>query len=860
MVVCEALMCDENAGIMKFCGMTERKGSMLTKRRFTFLHCLLFLLVFILAGGCAGGGGGNSFSSASEGYSDIVINFNKVLNVNARAVTDEITHISCYCCDENGTVVYGPYKKEKADKVVLPNVPLIATSIGIDYLDGNGRNIGFYSQPIALNQKNTAYEIDNPDWEDIDSVPNIISDFKIEAEDSVQLGQTITCSVIAEITKDDQSYFQDVSLLCNWKSADSSIAVAQSSSKPNVFKGNAIGETEIVASLGKLSDSKTLVVTPVYWGSHSTPSAPPTRWDPVPDPTTGDPDPPDPVPTTQDPVPPPDPVPTTQDPPVPVDPTDDPSKGGKDKAKDTDKTGDKGETGKDSADKDQGANDTSDKGQTGKDGKDKDKNGGTNGTNGNAQQNVEPEELEEHYYTKASFYGDFSSIISLDDGGDHLGVLKEITDLKFVSKLPAITCNATFYGLGAENWLYGKRDIFFSLKTGGIQEKFKCLASYKVIDGYKTSGIENRCFQYYSLKCKELANYVKYQVAMTEIAPAEDELLTLPDCSFAMKRKELKKTYGIDPDSIARVLKVKEYRLLFAMVEGHTNFELVEITWEELRRKYTEKCRLEYEAARDESNAFYQRYKNSIDLLRRFEENFKGEDYYGVPSWWLDWRSFCEHYGLGDEVEINLGDGGKTLFIPMSQVQVKDGIAFNRKNTSAEKFTGKVMRAFAGEEIDDKFIKGLVKYGFLEPRYTTINLEVVDDRLKIRGDKDPYIKDVFYVISTSASGELKEKELYKFSDLEEYINTSPKYKYASEFVNDPANYWKNYEFTLRAYSVSDPTVKTNTPIKLQLEVHLTNEEYESLIDDHEWLNDWEAKKIKKIVYLKKTRDNYSGYL
>ena len=97
------------------------------------------------------------------------------------------------------------------------------------------------------------------------------------------------------------------------------------------------------------------------------------------------------------------------------------------------------------------------------------------------------------------------------------------------------------------------------------------------------------------------------------------------------------------------------------------------------------------------------------------------------------------------------------------------------------------------------------------------------------------------------------------TDQANHINENM-YKCASKFVKGLANYRASYKSPLCTYSISDPTVKTENSMRLQFEAHLTDEGYNLLIEDHRSKSYEKAKNFNKVVYLKKTRDNYSGNL
>ena len=152
------------------------------------------------------------------------------------------------------------------------------------------------------------------------------------------------------------------------------------------------------------------------------------------------------------------------------------------------------------------------------------------------------------------------------------------------------------------------------------------------------------------------------------------------------------------------------------------------------------------------------------------------------------------------------------------------------------------------EHIIERFSEGDSSVDGIVPVYGRLSFEIEDDRLKIRGDKDPYIKDVFYTVSTSFDGkEFNKKSIYKFAELPDYItNDGIKYKYASDYVQKPTDYVARYGFLVNVYSIDDPSV-TGGPFTMWLKAKLYDKEYLSLMNDHASQSDEDAKKVKKTI-------------
>ena len=188
-------------------------------------------------------------------------------NINGRALGDNERSVLYYCYNEHGLRTFGPAKLAKASQILLQAVPVESTSISMTYYNGDGKVVGFYSQPVQL-KIGEIYEINDPAWEDIDSITNL-REIKIVQEDGtrVHTGDNINFIAVARfLDAQGNSYLQAFSYLCEWNSSNEAIITNKDSegnvsSNVNTFTGVEAGKAKVSLSFYGLSDDVEVEVT-----------------------------------------------------------------------------------------------------------------------------------------------------------------------------------------------------------------------------------------------------------------------------------------------------------------------------------------------------------------------------------------------------------------------------------------------------------------------------------------------------------------------------------------------------------------------------------------------------------------------
>ena len=188
-------------------------------------------------------------------------------NINGRALGDNERSVLYYCYNEHGLRTFGPAKLAKASQILLQAVPVESTSISMTYYDGDGKVVGFYSQPVQL-KIGEIYEINDPAWEDIDSITNL-KGIEIVQEDGtrVHTGDNINFIAVARfLDAQGNSYLQAFSYLCEWNSSNEAIITNKDSegnvsSNANTFTSVEAGKAKVSLSFYGFSDDVEVVVT-----------------------------------------------------------------------------------------------------------------------------------------------------------------------------------------------------------------------------------------------------------------------------------------------------------------------------------------------------------------------------------------------------------------------------------------------------------------------------------------------------------------------------------------------------------------------------------------------------------------------
>lgn len=180
-------------------------------------------------------------------------------SVGARSLGSDVKYIMYYCYNVQGLRTFGPTSRQRAHKVLLQAVPLQSTSIGMFYYNSNDELIGFYSQPTELKAGET-YEINNPEWEDIDSVSSL-EGLDIAQDDGTRVhkGNQAYFYAMGRFKRDDnRTYLINLTDFCTWSSSDTNVLDTKDSegneaSHKGQFYALNTGKASIKATLQNMS-------------------------------------------------------------------------------------------------------------------------------------------------------------------------------------------------------------------------------------------------------------------------------------------------------------------------------------------------------------------------------------------------------------------------------------------------------------------------------------------------------------------------------------------------------------------------------------------------------------------------------
>ena len=190
------------------------------------------------------------------------------MEATARSLGSDIRSVIYYCYNSQGVRTFGPAQLAKTPQILLQAVPVESTSIGMTYLDGDGKAIAYYSQPVSL-KVGEVYEINDPDWKYLNEIDNMEGLEIVQDDMRVHTGDEATFYATA-LFKDKESgklYPQLFNTMCDWKSSNTSVASStksdeseSSSIKGKFYTFNA-GTTQISATFQKYTATVTLDVT-----------------------------------------------------------------------------------------------------------------------------------------------------------------------------------------------------------------------------------------------------------------------------------------------------------------------------------------------------------------------------------------------------------------------------------------------------------------------------------------------------------------------------------------------------------------------------------------------------------------------
>lgn len=147
-------------------------------------------------------------------------------NIEARTLSNNVKTVRYYCFNREGYRTFGPANLAKAPQVLLQAVPADSVSISMTYFNSDSKIIGFYSQRVQL-KVGEVYKIDDPAWEDIDSISNLNrikilqKDYRVHTEDDFSFAS------MAEFTdtvfNSGKKYLQIFTDNCDWMSSDRAV-------------------------------------------------------------------------------------------------------------------------------------------------------------------------------------------------------------------------------------------------------------------------------------------------------------------------------------------------------------------------------------------------------------------------------------------------------------------------------------------------------------------------------------------------------------------------------------------------------------------------------------------------------------
>jgi 6-phosphogluconolactonase (cycloisomerase 2 family) len=218
---------------------------------------LLLALVLYLSGCSGGGGGGGVFggtggdqappdAGAPEGPASATIVVQQQLL--PRAVPDTVTQFRFTGRTPSGEIVYGPELRPRAAVTTLTEVPTTATSLLIEYLQGD-TVIGIYLAQVNLVAGET-FSIVDP--------PYLTPTLGLQLTPSApSLAAGTRQSIQATATLADSSVL-DVSSSCLWISSDPSVVTVDSKGEITAVSP---GQASITASFDQVSSSVSVTVT-----------------------------------------------------------------------------------------------------------------------------------------------------------------------------------------------------------------------------------------------------------------------------------------------------------------------------------------------------------------------------------------------------------------------------------------------------------------------------------------------------------------------------------------------------------------------------------------------------------------------
>jgi uncharacterized protein YjdB len=200
-------------------------------------------LAALLLSGCGDGGGSDEIAVESP-LAPVPQNvgiaaFQFVL---ARAVPANVDTIEFYGFDQEGLLVYGPAPRNKAQEIVLENLPLFIRTFRLDYYDGDFL-VGQGQVPIILSP-NGRVSISDPDFVDVTASSLVV----IPEMSEIGAGTSRTLSATVTLSNGDSF---SVAPDATYSSSNSNIVAVDSSGR---VTGVGIGTAEITVSYRGLSE------------------------------------------------------------------------------------------------------------------------------------------------------------------------------------------------------------------------------------------------------------------------------------------------------------------------------------------------------------------------------------------------------------------------------------------------------------------------------------------------------------------------------------------------------------------------------------------------------------------------------
>ena len=222
---------------------------------------LLGLFLGLAVAGCGGGGGGGG-SSASTGAAppaETTARIQLDFQLQARTVPAEVVQLRITGYSAAGQLIYGPVVRGKASQIVLTDVPVLVTSIRVEYLRNDATPVGLYVEATQLAPGQTKVIVDPP-YQDFSNTTFLSRVEVSPASASVAAGIEQRFAAVAVFS---DGFVQTLTEDAQWSVGDGTVAsVSNSAGTRGRTRGLKAGTTTVSAAYAGKTGQANLAVTP----------------------------------------------------------------------------------------------------------------------------------------------------------------------------------------------------------------------------------------------------------------------------------------------------------------------------------------------------------------------------------------------------------------------------------------------------------------------------------------------------------------------------------------------------------------------------------------------------------------------